>query len=395
MSRLLFVFERDMPTVSSLREVFLHVPRTFPELSCDFRYLTEVSPSDVDSHDIVVLIRPNCLLSASLAKKARAAGCLVATFCDDDLLTVRPAMPWRTRGLRRTLSRSDLIWSSNQSICDKYLPLTAGKRQAITDTVVHPEQLQPLSKKEQGVVKLVYAASPSHLPSFEQYVRPVLPELLSRFGRRISMTFISVRPELSEFDGMTEIRYVPGMPLQQYRDYMSAEQFDVGIAPLPDTEFTRCKYFNKYIEYTMSGVFGIYSNVVPYSLAVRDHVTGLLADNTYDGWFNALSEAVADADLRRRGTENAQADLRENFTEERIVTRLTDSVPELLRFSAARRPCGSLAADRLLYRLMRPADWLYLSFYYLKNGGIRGFIKRFKMHFREKNAYAKKKETES
>ena len=121
MSKLLYIFERDMPTVSITRDIMTHL-EMYPQIKCRFVYLCDVTPKDVEESDIVVFIRPDNMYSSRVAEISRKSGRLVITFCDDDLLNLPntlPSMPWRVRGLKKTLAYSDVIWSSSKYLANK------------------------------------------------------------------------------------------------------------------------------------------------------------------------------------------------------------------------------------------------------------------------------------
>ena len=387
MSRALVVYERDMPTVRGLIDPLTHLAANDEGLSVASSLVTELTPEMIDACDVLILVRPCDVLSAAAARRAHLAGRTVVSFFDDDLLAHKPEAPWRLSAMRRTLADSDVILSSSRRICEKYKDLTYGKRTSVIDMMVSPDQIHPRVKKpDNAPVKFVYAANPGHVRYFDEFIRPVFGEFAERFGKKVSFTFVGVRPELPEFEDLMDLRFVKGMPLQEYRDFMASEHFDVGIAPMEDTEFTRCKYFNKYIEYSMVGVMGIYSDIIPYTYVVRDHENGLLAANTREGWLNTLTEAASDPDLADRMVESAQKDLRTRFTEENSFARMCSDIPEILSPAGTQKSCGSISSAKVKYRLLRVLDWSYLSVYYIKNGG---FAQKLKIHFRERGAYSK------
>lgn len=390
MSDVLFIYERDMPTVSTIRDIFSHLDPD-RNICSDFSFLLDVKPTDINAHQIIVFIRPNDTLSAAIAKRARESGRFVITFCDDDLLHYKPLAPWRQRSLRKTLHYSEAVWSSNNFIGEEYKRLSVGGRFVKTDTIVRAEQIVERSGVRNERVKIVYAANPGHLVLFNEYAKTAVCELIGRYGDNISITFVGVNPDLSEYEDKTEIRYIKGMPLLKYREFMAKENFDIGIAPLADNRFTKCKYFNKYIEYAMSGVCGVYSKVVPYVEVVQDGVNGLLAENTSESWFCKLETAVLNGSLRQDCITASQKNLRESFTEDYIIEYLKKQVPEISMYNEKMRSCKGFFTGKLWYYLLRPADWVYLGLYYLRNGGIKLFSEKWRIHFRERDAYIRKK----
>ena len=391
MSKLLFIYERDMPTISITRDVFTNL-KEHEEIKSDFKYLTDVTPSDIDEHDMIILLRPNDIYSWKVADMARKAGHVAVVFCDDDLLHLPKSaatIPWRKRGLRKALAHSDVIWSSSRYIANKYRKLTKGKRKALTDTILRPEELEGIDEiqKTGDKIKIVYAAAPSHAELFEKYIGPVIPKLYKEFGDKISFTFVSVHPEVSDY----ECEYIPGMPLMEYRKFMKENGFDIGLAPLEENRFTKCKYFNKFIEYTTQGTVGIYSKTEPFTYVVKDRINGFLAENTPEAWYSALKEAITDTALRKKCVENAVEYLRTNHTEDACIKKICKGLPELCECNRQYKKCESFGFYKILYYLSRPFDWIYLLFFYLKTTGIKAVLKRTKTHFTEAKAYRRKK----
>ncbi len=386
MSKLLFVYERDMPTVSITRNVFTSLKK-YPEIEADFIYLTDVKNVDIDKHDVIIFIRPNNVYAWIIACEAREAGHIVVTFCDDDLLnlpSIDPTIPWRKKGLVKTLNHSDIIWSSSKYILNKYVGLTAGHRMAVIDTIVAPEEIENISEKdEKETVKIVYAAAPSHARLFEKYISPIVPRLAEKYGNRISFTLISAHPTVEG----AKCNYLAGMPLLDYRKFMKENRFDIGVAPLLNDEFSKCKYFNKFIEYSTQGIMGIYSKTEPYTDVVIDGVNGLLAEDNSESWYRALDEAINDQTVRKRCVSNAIEYIRQNHSEEACIERMIAGIPEMKQVNSNYSNCKNFGLGKIYYHLSRPWDWGYLFFFYLFHTGFKALKKRIRTHFVEIKAY--------
>lgn len=397
MGKLLMAYERDMPTVSITDLSFKQISQ-IRSIRYERKPLTDLTPRDIDETDLLFLVRPNDFLSWQIAKQARKTGCKVVTFLDDDLLNLprdNPSIPWRSKALKKTLQYSDIICSSSKRILSRYCSMTAGGRVSHIDTIVQEKEIDAASAildrpANETVTRIVYAASAGHVSLFNKYVLPIMPALAERFKGKISFTFISVRPELSAYEDVFPIQYLKGMPLAEYRQFMHENHFDIGLSPLNDDEFSRCKYFNKFLEYSLQGTVGVYSNVEPYTFVVRDGFNGFLADADPEAWLEKLSTAINDSGLRKKCCKNAIELLEERFTREKIAERLTQEIPELISGTRKTKKCGSLFWGKLGYYLLRPADTLYLVFFYLKNRGLSGFIEKIRTHMRERGAYKRK-----
>ncbi len=73
--------------------------------------------------------------------------------------------------------------------------------------------------------------------------------------------------------------------------------FDIGLAPLADSQFNRCKSHIRALEYMALGIPVLASDVPAYRDLVVDGVTGYLV-NTPDEWADRLTELIEDESMR-------------------------------------------------------------------------------------------------
>ena len=384
MSNVLYLYERMMPTVALTRNAVYDMFNG-TAVHCRFIQLVYVTTRDLDEADVLVLIRPQNILSVCIAIKAQKAGKFVIVSLDDDLLNLpetMPSVPWRCRSLVNSLKNADMVLSSSPHICEKYRKYTKKKRSAYLNTPVAQDELLMVPRQEidKFPVKLVYAAGVNHNALFDQYIRPSIQKLDEKYGDKISLTFVGTSPDLSQLRTKMKINYQRGMPLEEYRAYMRAQKFDIGLAPIHDDLFSKCKYFNKYIEYTLVGTAGIYSNCEPYTFVIKDGVNGFLADNTVESWCETICRVIDNAYLRSACIAEARAHLSREFNSDAIKVKLLTDVPELIRPPVSKNSCGSILVARIAYRLLRVADVIYLTFFYLRRKGLSEVFARVQMH---------------
>jgi len=101
-------------------------------------------------------------------------------------------------------------------------------------------------------------------------------------------------------------------------------QFDVGIMPLPDNEWTRGKCGYKLIQYMACGVPVVASDVGVNSEIVDHGRNGYLAATTSD-WENYIGRLREDPDLRTRMGANGRTKVMERYA-------LQVTAPQLSRF---------------------------------------------------------------
>lgn len=374
MKKILFLYEMEMPTVGIARNYWIHLSREYNIVS-RFVRLIDVKRVDLNWCDILILIRPNNALAWRIAHNVKESGRFVITMCDDDLLHLpksHPDLPWQRNGLIRALSNSSVVLSSSRYLINEMIEYTADKRGVYMDTVVKPEELvQRNYETEDKHVKIVYAAGGGqHEDLFEKYVLPALKHVAAHNPNAFSLTFISVHPNCFGLEKVIPMRYVKEMSLLEYRKFMAESKFDIGLAPLDDSSFARCKYFNKYLEYTFSGIVGIYSNVQPYTYVVKERYNGLLADNNIKSWQDHLEDAITNFPLRITCARNAQEHVRTVFNEQSIMSKLFEDIPELSSAAGKYCVCRRNVFWFVQYKLLRCIEYLYKAGFYMKKEGI-------------------------
>lgn len=96
-------------------------------------------------------------------------------------------------------------------------------------------------------------------------------------------------------------------------------RWDIAVAPLSDTPFTRCKSDLKFLDYSALGATTIASRVPVYENSVRHGETGWLAENSVEDWADGLLHLVDDIDLRIALAKQAQSYLWQERTLQRCA----------------------------------------------------------------------------
>lgn len=97
---------------------------------------------------------------------------------------------------------------------------------------------------------------------------------------------------------------------QGYPEFLSKQQWDIGIAPLTQDEFNRGKSHIKWMEYASYAIPCVASRVYPYHMPILeketivDGVTGMLCDDKE--WYRKLKKLIDNKDLREQIGKNAQ-----------------------------------------------------------------------------------------
>ncbi len=104
---------------------------------------------------------------------------------------------------------------------------------------------------------------------------------------------------------------------KSYPKHLASLKWDIGLAPLVDTAFTRSKSHIKWMEYAMYKIPTIASRVYPYFVPafgrdiIRHEETGLLVKPSE--WSDALEDLILHEEKRKRLGENAFNYVSENW----------------------------------------------------------------------------------
>ncbi|GEM_PF-1234679 len=385
-SKLLCVYEANMPTVSIVRET-IGIISEYGNIEYLFRNIREVNKKDVDEADIVMLIRPSDVMTVSLEASIKGSGRLILVYFDDDLLNIysKAENPLIHGYLKKALKMADVVVSPNYRLAKKLAAEHHIGRAVQMDTIVDRIYCKPSDKSDNERVKFVYAAGCFHGVFFEEIVLPALREIDGTYGDRIQIDFIGVHPRISEDIKNIRFRYCDTMPLEKYRKYVSAQRYEYGFALLHDNSFMNHKYYNKYIEYSILGICGIYSNLEPYRQVVRDGCNGYMVDEGTESWSKAIIRAVVDRKQSESMVEAAQKDLLERQSEENIWKKLSENIPEMI--TGCKKKEIKVKSNRLRHYRDRVIYVGLVSKAVLEAEGLSGLRKKVCNYIVQRKAY--------
>lgn len=306
---------------------------------CKTRFLRTIklTRKDIAWCDVYICVRgfeSASLHWMSLAKKYRR---VTVYFLDDDLLNIPKEAGSRAyfsdlvfrKCMVEMLALADVFWHVNAHLGEKYKPMVNGRlvlsRVPYECTDVRPARYLP--------ARVLYAGSTDHTETVRKYLSPAIRRICEEpRHKEVRFTFIGADPGLT---GLDQVDFHPFfLDYDKYRDFVAQGGFQIGLAVVLDDDFYKCKYYNKYIEYTSIGAVGVYTRGEPYTLAIQDGMNGFLCDNSQDDWYRGIVTAIDSAEDRERCLNNARCDLLNNFTFSAVSSELISSIPELVDYAA-------------------------------------------------------------
>ena len=263
--------------------------------------IMDVKKRDLEWCEIAVFVRGDALLDEWMAKVCHKAGKTVVYILDDDLLNVPITMgsgPYYAQKsvkhhIRRMMEYSDYFMSPSKVLLQKY-----GKLFKNSFLLYEPAAISIQEKKpnKDGKIHIGFAGSSDRGQDIDAILTDALTYIAEKYGDRIVIEIFGTETELSKRLHCKTIQYTESY--EEYQQKMLALNWDIGLAPMPKTEFHACKYYNKLVEYAGFGIAGVYSNVLPYTDGVVDHENGLMCENSSESWVKALTDLIENPQLR-------------------------------------------------------------------------------------------------
>jgi hypothetical protein len=283
--------------------------------------------------------RPTCVV---LTRYAQPAGPVILRFfrhhgvrcvyhLDDDLLGLsaelgadvlaRHGRPDVVMARRELIADADLVYASTPVLVDA-LKQRYPKQSFVTgiyrsyDPSIIPEVPTQLP------VLIGYMGSKGHAQDLEIVV-PALRRLLEKYGDAIRFELFGTIPfpdALASF--ASRIRHHKATAdYVQFMDRLRRLQWHIGLAPLADNTFNRCKSPTKFIEYTEAGIFTVASDIPVYSAHVSNlTMTGICC--TDETWYDVLENLVLDSQVRAEGVRASRVYCERTFSGQALIDQL-------------------------------------------------------------------------
>jgi GT2 family glycosyltransferase/glycosyltransferase involved in cell wall biosynthesis len=281
-------------------------------------HLTIVDPTEVLQYNADVFVTQRCAIpdidtANNLVAHCRRYGAALVFDLDDDLLHVphkhpdAPALRPKAKLVEHLVCSATTVFVSTRKLAETLVPL----RQ---DVMVIPNGLDerlwmgPLSgvrprwKAPGAPVRLLYMGTATHKDDFA-LIESSLVRVKEAFKEHVELDVIGIDVRSDQLSWIRHPTLSPAATVS-YPGFVNwiAQQakWDIGLAPLADTPFNRCKSWIKTLDYGALGLAIAASDVTPYRDSIADGEGGLLIPNRPENWYVALSRLIRDAELRSK-----------------------------------------------------------------------------------------------
>jgi len=238
---------------------------------------------------------------------------------EDNVLELQPdspsgqyyAEPSRRETCVRFLKQAHIVKVENSELANYIY-------EHFNSNVVHIQSsvdFEWLDQQERGERELGHIVIGYEGNSQEEDFAPVIPALdriLDYYGGFVKVEFIGYVPAaLAEHPNVTykgrEMEYTTF--LQQ----LNRSNWDIGLAPLRNNLYNRCKTVTTLREYGACRIPGIYSSSSVYSPWIVQGDSGYLVPHTEEGWYEGIQTMIEDPAMRLRIREENEKVVRQQF----------------------------------------------------------------------------------
>jgi len=290
--------------------------------------------------DILITVRGCEYSTLKIVKAAKKNGRLVLYYLDDDLLNVpigTSCPQWYLnqvvqKNLKEIMSYSDALWGVNDKIKEKYLQYCGGKKWITNKVPISISKTIFNKNNRDNKVKFLYAGSVSHEDIVQKILSPVIRDISNNYFDKVDFTFLGSNSGIENSSNVHNLNIIENY--DEYRNFVENGNFNVGLAVVETDEFYQCKYYNKFLEYTSVGCVGIYTDSKPYTYVIKNGNNGILCENTYTGWYNAIESLINNLDIREKCFINALNYVKTEHDYDKIRNDLIKDFPLFTTYKA-------------------------------------------------------------
>lgn len=276
--------------------------------------------SEMQGYDIVIGQRFNHYGGLGTWRRARGPFNRLVYEIDDDVFSVTPAnwqafhvysKPEIIEAVTHMASVADLITTTTEPLADVMRRKTGNENVAVLPNCV-PGWLLDAERVPRQRPAIGWQGGASHGLDVGLIVGPVR-RFLKRFpGWDFRLGGTDFRETFKAGD---RAAFTPWIPV--YEDapgYYATIDFDIGLAPLLDSEFARAKSNVKVLEYAAKGIPSVASDCAVYRSFIEHGKNGFLVKREHE-WLTFMSVLAGDDQLRRQMGEAARETARERIIE--------------------------------------------------------------------------------
>jgi glycosyltransferase involved in cell wall biosynthesis len=152
------------------------------------------------------------------------------------------------------------------------------------------------NKSNNKMLRIGWAGGDAHGRDLK-ILENVILEILHKH-KNVEFCFFGMRPPFLEYNPRI-IHHSSWVGIDRYPEELAKLGFDIGVAPLKDNIFNRCKSNLRWLEYSALGIPTVASNVQPFKETLAKHPDSILIADSEQDWVNALDSLITKENKRK------------------------------------------------------------------------------------------------
>ena len=235
----------------------------------------------------------------------------------DDAIYINPGRPEsqeKTAGMIKYASKVIVSTDYLQEFCKNY-----GKTAEVIPSPVETNRIFPCVKRKNQSVTIGWMGSP-WTSGFLEIIEKPLQKLAGKYPFRFLT--VGAKPDY-HLAGVNHL----AKPWIFEDENQELGAMDIGLMPLPDTDWTRMKGGYKLLQYFSAGIPGVASPVGINRSIIKTGENGFLAA-TEEEWYLVLEKLINDPALRNRLGSNARKEAIERYSRQVCFEKLLKILSE-------------------------------------------------------------------
>ncbi len=184
------------------------------------------------------------------------------------------------------------VWRMRDSKSKRLRIGWAGGSSHMADMMIIIKVIKRL-KQEYDFDFVIFGLSDVHWPESVARLKAKHEEQTKNFPLMVPAAWYTATMTLAKELEDLEFEHIPFVPHSEYNETLAKADLDIGLCPLVDTVFNRCKSAIKFYEYAMVGTATLASKIPPYEGEV-----GYCAKDRYADWYKKLKKLIVDEGFR-------------------------------------------------------------------------------------------------
>lgn len=201
---------------------------------------------------------------------------------------------------RQTAKVVDLITTTTDYLAEKLRKLNPNV--VVIPNCYEPNWFNVKQRTHDGPLRIGWAGGGTHEKDLEMMAK-VIRTLIDKYKIEV---VVRGDTRIKKMWG-NDVEYFPTVPIEYYPEALASMAIDIGICPLTDNEFNKCKSPIKAMEYGLLGIPSVCSPTV-----YGKHPILEIAQTESD-WITKLSELIEKPEMRRLRGQAIKGWAEENF----------------------------------------------------------------------------------